>query len=72
MAIASLMNLTTVGNQSETMSKELKMLLITMTLFIAGVIYMYVSQHYHYRCETIAYQNLSGEHSMDVCEWINE
>lgn len=70
MAIASLTNPTTAGNQSQTMSKELKMLLITMTLFIGGIVYMYVSQHY--KCSTIEYQDLGGAHSVDVCEWINE
>jgi hypothetical protein len=52
------------------MSKELKMLLITMTLFIGGIVYMYVSQHY--KCSTIEYQDLGGAHSVDVCEWVNE
>jgi hypothetical protein len=52
------------------MSKELKMLLITMTLFIGSIVYMYVSQHY--KCETIRYQDLSGTHSKDVCEWVNK
>jgi hypothetical protein len=51
-------------------SKELKMLLITMALFVGGVVYMYVSQHY--KCETIEYQDLGGAHSMDICEWVNE
>jgi hypothetical protein len=49
------------------MSKELKMLLITMALFIGGVVYMYVSQHY--TCQTIKYQDLHGTHSESVCTW---
>lgn len=52
------------------MNKDLKMLLITMTLFIIGIVWMYVSQHQ--RCGTIEYQNLSGTHSENVCEWTND
>lgn len=49
------------------MSKELKMLLISMTLFIAGIALMYVSQHY--KCGVVGYQDLSGSHSESVCTW---
>lgn len=52
------------------MSKELKMLLITMTLFIGGIVLIYVTQHY--KCATIEYQDLGGAHSVDVCEWVDE
>lgn len=51
-------------------SKELKMLLITMTLFIGGIVLIYVTQHY--KCATIEYQDLGGAHSVDVCEWVDE
>jgi hypothetical protein len=51
-------------------NKDLKMLLISLGLLIGTVVYMYVSQHY--RCSTIEYQDLSGTHSMDVCEWVNK
>jgi hypothetical protein len=49
------------------MSKELKMLLITMALFISSITYMYVSQHY--TCQTIEYQDLKGTHTEDICKW---
>lgn len=49
------------------MSKELKMLIISLGLLFFAVTYIYVSAHY--RCETIKYQDLSGTHSEQVCEW---
>lgn len=52
------------------MNKDLKMLLITLGLAIAGIVYAYTTSHY--KCETIRYQDLSGTHSKSVCEWVNE
>jgi hypothetical protein len=49
------------------MSKELKMLLVSLTLLVLSVAGMYVMQHYS--CTTVGYQNLSGAHEMQVCEW---
>jgi hypothetical protein len=50
------------------MSKELKLLLISFGLIIAGIAYSYVTSHY--KCETVRYQDLSGEHSRSTCEWV--
>ena len=59
--------LTITKNGMVFMSKEAKLLFISLLLLVLGVAYMYVSQHY--TCFTFEYQNLSGTHSKTVCEW---
>jgi hypothetical protein len=49
------------------MNKDLKMLLITLGLFFAGVVWMYVAQHLS--CNVIEYQDLKGTHTENVCTW---
>ena len=50
------------------MDKDLKLLLISLGLLIGTVVYIYVSAHY--KCETVRYQNMSGNHSESVCKWV--
>jgi hypothetical protein len=50
------------------MNEELKMLIISLTLFVVGVVIMYILQHQH--CYVEEYQNLSGEHRVERCEII--
>jgi flagellar biosynthesis/type III secretory pathway M-ring protein FliF/YscJ len=49
------------------MNKELKMLLISIVALV--VVLLFVSAIDSQNCETVVYQNLSGEHSERVCEW---
>jgi hypothetical protein len=49
------------------MSKEAKLLFISLGLFILAIVYMYVSSNY--KCNTIEYQNLTGMHQETVCQW---
>jgi len=65
MAAVNLVSLTTVGNQSQTMSKELKLLLVSLLLIVLGIGYMYWQQNY--TCSTYEYQDLTGTHSVSEC-----
>jgi hypothetical protein len=47
------------------MSKEAKMLIVSMILMVAGIALLYFTQNYS--CTTIEYQNLSGTHSITEC-----
>jgi hypothetical protein len=47
------------------MSKELKMLIVSLLGLILGIIFMYWQQNYE--CSTIEYQDLQGTHSQYEC-----
>ena len=49
------------------MNKDLKMLLITIVAFVVVLIFVWSLEKQS--CETVRYQNLSGEHSESVCTW---
>ncbi len=49
------------------MNKELKMLLLSIAALV--VVLLFVSALDSQKCETVKYQNLSGEHSERVCKW---
>jgi hypothetical protein len=49
------------------MNKELKLLLISIAAL--ALVLIFVSAIDSQNCETVEYQNLSGEHSERVCEW---
>jgi hypothetical protein len=48
------------------MNKELKLLLVSVGLLVAGVTFMYLFQHQ--KCTVEEYQNLSGHHVVEKCE----
>lgn len=51
------------------MSKELKLLLISVGLVVAGVIALLLSAR---NCEYVEYQDLDGSHYVQVCEGTGE
>jgi hypothetical protein len=51
------------------MSKEAKLLFISMALVVLGAIALWLSAR---TCDTIEYQDLDGTHTMQVCEGTGE
>lgn len=47
------------------MSKELKLLLISLLCLVLGIGYMYWQQNY--TCSTVEYQDMKGTHSINEC-----
>jgi hypothetical protein len=47
------------------MSKELKLLIISLICLTLGIVYLYWNQNY--TCSTIEYQDLQGTHSISEC-----
>jgi len=52
------------GNPT-TMSKELKLLIISLTLMLVGIGLLYWTQNY--TCSIVEYQDLHGTHSINEC-----
>jgi hypothetical protein len=52
------------------MNKDLKMLLISLSLLFITVLYIYLTTNYS--CHTVKYQNLDGTHSKEVCEKVEK
>jgi hypothetical protein len=51
------------------MSKEAKLLLISIVLVILGAVVLVLSAR---ECDTIEYQDLDGTHTMQICEGVGE
>ena len=50
------------------MSDELKLLLTSFGLLVVGVVILYIFQHQ--KCTVEEYQNLSGHHVVEKCEFV--